>query len=379
VIGDTYIFFGDLDNALFSYNQLRISCELCDNLNMKTKAYFGLSECAKTLNFLDKALVILKRALQLAWRTKDDLTECEIYDKMGLVYYQVGEMDKANFYHDRCISGLITNQDSELVRLSNESLDAFRSTNHMKEKHITNLYWSRLQIPSRAQFSAKRVHLISKQLQSNAKAVQNPEIEKTRKMVNSLDSMMQRLHHKKQLSVSGITPIASFSTNLTGATQLEALLLDPDFMQEINSPRTHQIEQENKTNIKLDIAKKFNLNNSNKTYSMDPSKPKKQSNPEKKTYYHMKNLMKTGLAYKDLDMQIKMRLNNPDFNVANFDSMKKNFKALYTAYPIAPPLLLSHMTPNRTIREYEKAVQIKGTRYKNFYHDAIEHVLHKEW
>jgi len=86
-------------------------------------------------------------------------------------------------------------------------------------------------------------------------------------------------------------------------------------------------------------------------------------------------MQSTGLEYKDMDTRIKMRMKNDHPEKYNFDNMKRTFKALYTAYPIVPPLLLSHLTPNRNIREYNKAIQINAARYTAYYFEIIEHVI----
>ena len=59
----------------------------------------------------------------------------------------------------------------------------------------------------------------------------------------------------------------------------------------------------------------------------------------------------------------------------SFDALKKNYKSLYSAFPVSSPLCLTHMTPNRNIKEYSRAIQIKPSRYKTFYFEAMEHVL----
>ena len=127
---------------------------------MKIKAYIGLSEGAKNLNLMNRALAILKRALQFVWKLKDEEAECEIYDKMGVVYYQLGDVEKATFYHEKSINGIVTPQDSEIVRISNENVDTYRSSVHTKEAHITTYFVNRLQLPTKSNIS--RIANISK-------------------------------------------------------------------------------------------------------------------------------------------------------------------------------------------------------------------------
>ena len=107
---------------------------------------------------MHRALAMLKRALQFAWKLKDEEIECEIYDRMGIVHYQMGDVEKATFYHEKSINGLITPQDSEIVRISNENIDAYRSSVHTKETHVTKYVVNRLQLPAKSLQSFRRAN-----------------------------------------------------------------------------------------------------------------------------------------------------------------------------------------------------------------------------
>jgi len=55
----------------------------------------------------DQALYYLKKQLQLAWYLHSDLNELEAYDSMGIEYYYLGNINKACFYHNRMMAGVM--------------------------------------------------------------------------------------------------------------------------------------------------------------------------------------------------------------------------------------------------------------------------------
>jgi len=60
-----------------------------------------MAEACKRLGYFSQALILLKRALQFAWYIKDASKEFQIYDLLGIIYYTQGEIEKANYYHER--------------------------------------------------------------------------------------------------------------------------------------------------------------------------------------------------------------------------------------------------------------------------------------
>ena len=78
-----------------------MACELCDDLDMKTDALIGLGDVAKKSSQLELALMFIRRALQYAWYTKNKEKELALYDRLGIINYQMGDMERANFYHQK--------------------------------------------------------------------------------------------------------------------------------------------------------------------------------------------------------------------------------------------------------------------------------------
>lgn len=72
--------------------------------------YLGLSH--KQLNLFDKSLVYFQRLLKTSWFLNDKNFELLAYDQIGLVYYNLGEMKLAKYYHDKMMNGDYEKSDS---------------------------------------------------------------------------------------------------------------------------------------------------------------------------------------------------------------------------------------------------------------------------
>lgn len=44
---------------------------------------------------------VLKKGLEFAWFLKEEEYESDIYEKIGIVYFLLGDMNKSLFYHSR--------------------------------------------------------------------------------------------------------------------------------------------------------------------------------------------------------------------------------------------------------------------------------------
>ena len=59
--------------------------------------------------------------MELSWEIKDRCKELLAYDKIGLMYFHLGELDKANSYHERMNGGKYEHEESAIrVRSSND-------------------------------------------------------------------------------------------------------------------------------------------------------------------------------------------------------------------------------------------------------------------
>ena len=73
------------------------------NRQIKISCYMNLSNCCKKLKKYDYSIRFLKKALQYSWHLKEESKELLIYDELGLIYYLIGDLSKAKYYHDRYI------------------------------------------------------------------------------------------------------------------------------------------------------------------------------------------------------------------------------------------------------------------------------------
>lgn len=72
-----------------------------NDIKRKIKALVGLAEAAKRLFKMEEAARIFLKAMQYAWYSQDHEAEMDLYDQIGLIYYHVGDMERASYYHEQ--------------------------------------------------------------------------------------------------------------------------------------------------------------------------------------------------------------------------------------------------------------------------------------
>lgn len=95
-----------------------------------------LSECCKVLRKYDESLKFLRKALQYAWHLKKYEIEIYIYDKMGIIYYLIGDLIKARYYHERFIQNKLEASHSPCKLASAQILNKFFEMNHTENYNI---------------------------------------------------------------------------------------------------------------------------------------------------------------------------------------------------------------------------------------------------
>ena len=70
-----------------------------------------------------EAVVIFKKALQYAWKTKNHELELRIYDYMGYSYYYDGNQRESQYYHKRFTQCELERPDSAVKLISSEMLN----------------------------------------------------------------------------------------------------------------------------------------------------------------------------------------------------------------------------------------------------------------
>lgn len=60
-----------------------------------------IGELLKNRSNFSGAEKLLRKALEYAWFTGDVQKELELYDRLGIVHYVSGDVEKADYYHRR--------------------------------------------------------------------------------------------------------------------------------------------------------------------------------------------------------------------------------------------------------------------------------------
>ena len=107
------------------------------------------------MNNHDLALLYLKRRLQLAWDMNLVQEEIETYDLIGVEYFYLNDIEKAESYHNMAMNGQSLSSNSQLRTLCEKSLHYKR--NELLSTTRNNLFLFPIEIQNR----------ISKQLWEN--------------------------------------------------------------------------------------------------------------------------------------------------------------------------------------------------------------------
>ena len=122
-IADTYLMFGELKNAIFANSQLKLFCEITGMNHYKMDCYKNLAKCCKKLGKMDKSLIFLKKALQYCWFYDEYDVELDLYEDIGLIYYHIGNLEKAKYYHERSLSNELESKDSSIRKLAKINIE----------------------------------------------------------------------------------------------------------------------------------------------------------------------------------------------------------------------------------------------------------------
>ncbi|CAD8175338.1 unnamed protein product [Paramecium octaurelia] len=127
---------GLIELSIHLYNQTRLLCNHSKQQYdiQKMKAFIGLSNCAVTYESYEIAIKFLKKCIQYAWLNNNLEIENLVYQKMGICYFYMGNIEKASFYHERSITYDFEIEDSPLRKLSCDTLKIYLN------KHFSRNY-----------------------------------------------------------------------------------------------------------------------------------------------------------------------------------------------------------------------------------------------
>jgi tetratricopeptide (TPR) repeat protein len=78
----------------------------------------SLSRICREYRDFTSAIKLLKKALQYSWENNSFDEEIEIYEELGICYYYTGEIETAQFYHQKFVTGDTERLDSPNRQMS---------------------------------------------------------------------------------------------------------------------------------------------------------------------------------------------------------------------------------------------------------------------
>ena len=103
MMGYIYSQFGQEVYALNIYVSLNVIMSFRLDYKQKLKLTMEMGKIMSKLKKHGKSIELFKQSLSFAWYTKDKETEIQLYEYLGLEYYNMMEIEKASYYHNRSI------------------------------------------------------------------------------------------------------------------------------------------------------------------------------------------------------------------------------------------------------------------------------------
>ncbi|CDW80099.1 histidine acid phosphatase family protein [Stylonychia lemnae] len=185
VLGNFYLDFKDLNEAVRVYKSLKILCEDFQKYKEKMHVYEQIGYVYRLMKDSESAVKQFKKQLQLAWQEGDTQVEVNAYDNLSIDYFYLGELAKSNYYHDRIMRGKTENNKSIVKKVSCNLLVSRREHRHNIElrkngEKQKTMEQQRLPSPSAiskgAQFS-KAINLLPHYTESQALGIKEEEDE----------------------------------------------------------------------------------------------------------------------------------------------------------------------------------------------------------
>ena len=88
----------------------------------KIEVLIRIGECFKAHNDFHNSEKMLRKALEYAWLMNNDHLELLIYDKLGIVHYILGDVEKADYYHKRFSLSHLESRQSPAYKVAVENV-----------------------------------------------------------------------------------------------------------------------------------------------------------------------------------------------------------------------------------------------------------------
>ncbi|CAD8139232.1 unnamed protein product [Paramecium octaurelia] len=140
-----------LDWAIFYHNQTRIMANYAKQTmdKYKMKSLIGLGNCSIKMQQYEIGIKFFKKCLQYSWLNNDLDYENEVYTKLGVCYYYLGDIEKSKYYHERAITYDYEIESSPLRQMSSDTLKVFLNKNFNRNyaETINTPLLNRLNLP----------------------------------------------------------------------------------------------------------------------------------------------------------------------------------------------------------------------------------------
>ncbi|CAD8133127.1 unnamed protein product [Paramecium octaurelia] len=232
-----------LDWAIFYHNQTRIMANYAKQTmdKYKMKSLIGLGNCSIKMQQYEIGIKFFKKCLQYSWLNNDLDYENEVYSKLGVCYYYLGDIEKVLFqfiktkyYHERAITYDYEIESSPLRQMSSDTLKIFLSKNFTRNyaETINTPLLNRLNLPL-----PQDILQISKQeIQNESPTMINPRTTNESKVSSTRrNSIFESNPHMKMFS----------AMQVDGLRIQQEILSTQEFEVEIYTPK-HSFKSESK-------------------------------------------------------------------------------------------------------------------------------------
>ncbi|KAL4465846.1 hypothetical protein ABPG74_004083 [Tetrahymena malaccensis] len=264
-LGYTAKDFNHLDKAIFFFQQVDLLANLFRRWAIKSEALIKLAECAKELKLYDSSILILKKALQFVWLTKDHDRELSIYDNLGLNYFYLGDLENAFYYHEKYMKGETEGEQTATKQLSLKNIEFFEMKQYRKQNKFTKLVMINLSLPIKNIFDSNEQSPITKTTRERNKQNQN-QVQISNQQNNSFNAFQEESNNTQdnQLNMidlmksqSGflLVPLCDFDKlvtykNCDGKKIIQKLVSSQEYEYIVQESRGNKEEPENQPKLK---------------------------------------------------------------------------------------------------------------------------------
>lgn len=112
--GRVAFFHRDFEFSQYLHGQVQFTTRNLTQKGGLLESYFGIAECFFKLGKYRESIRNAKRALEICFYLNDYKTELRIYDLVGKLYFHLGDMQKAGYFHQRMMRGQLEPEESAI-------------------------------------------------------------------------------------------------------------------------------------------------------------------------------------------------------------------------------------------------------------------------